>query len=295
MDGTYSGNAAETRRVPEWRKTWRRFAKNRMSVVGLVVLAAILVLSLLAPALAPYDPTYIDMDAFREPPSSAHPLGTDNVGRDVLSRLLYAGQVSMGVGLGAVAIYMIIGIVLGAVAGFLGGWADSVIMRLTDAVMSFPLMVLMIVLVAALGQSVTNIVLIIALVGWPNVARLVRGEVLALKNREFIEAARASGESTLSIIFRQLIPNCLPPIIVNATFGVASAILMEASLSFLGLGTQPPAASWGYMLMDAQSISILTRLPWLWLPPGLMIFLSVICINFIGDGLRDALDPKLKR
>ncbi len=281
--------------VPGWKKTLRRFCRSRMSVLGAFVLLLILLCAVLAPVLAPCDPMEIDMAAFRQPPSAAHPLGTDNVGRDVLSRLLYAGRISMGVGIGAVAVYLVIGVVLGAAAGFLGGWADAVIMRLTDAVMSFPLMVLMIALVAILGQSVANIVLIIALVGWPGVARLVRGEVLSLKNREFVEAARASGEGTLSIIFRQLIPNCLPPIIVNGTFGVANAILTEASLSFLGLGVQPPAASWGYMLMDAQSISILTRMPWLWLPPGLVIFVTVLCINFVGDGLRDALDPKLNR
>ena len=279
----------------EWRKTLRRFCRNKLSVTGGIVLLFIILISALAPLIAPYDPMKIDMMNLQNPPSAQHLLGTDTIGRDVLSRLLYAGRVSMSVGILAVAIYMVVGIILGAVAGYSGGIVDMVIMRLADAVMSFPLLPLIIVMVAIMGTGITNIVLVISIVGWPQVARLVRGEVLTLKSREFIEAARASGESTMSIILTQLIPNCVAPIIVAGTFGVAQAILMEASLSFLGLGIQPPQASWGYMLMDAQSITILSKMPWLWLPPGLVIFISVMSINFIGDGLRDALDPKMKR
>ncbi|MDR2519516.1 MAG: ABC transporter permease [Eubacteriaceae bacterium] len=277
-----------------FKKFARRFCRNRLSLAGLLVLAAIVAASVAAPLIAPYDPLEIFMDAFQAPPSPEHILGTDSVGRDVFSRLLYAGSVSMSVSLIAVSIYSVVGILIGAASGYFGGKFDYIVMRATDTVMSFPLMVLMIVLVAIMGQSVANIVLIIAFVGWPSLARMVRSEILSLKGQEFVEAAVASGEGPASIIFRYLVPNCMPAIIVNVTFGIANAILMEASLSFLGLGIQPPAASWGYMLMDAQSVTILTRMPWLWLPPGLIIFVTVMAINFIGDGLRDALDPKMK-
>ena len=283
------------RREREWHKTLRRFCRNKLSVAGTIIIALIIAASVLAPLLAPYNPMKIDMMHLQQEPSAAHILGTDTIGRDVLSRLLYAGRVSMSVGIVAVMIYVTIGILLGAIAGYMGGTVDMLIMRFAEAVMSFPLLPLIIVMVAIMGTGVTNIILVLAIVGWPQIARLVRGEVLSLKSREFVEAAKASGESSLSIIITQLIPNCVAPIIVAATFGVAQAILMEASLSFLGLGIQPPQASWGYMLMDAQSITILSGMPWLWLPPGLTIFISVMSINFIGDGLRDALDPKMKR
>ena len=304
--GVFSGGASgdteekkktlgDEKKIREWQKTFALFCRNKMSVISLIVVLLIILMSIFASVLAPYDPLEINMSAIQKPPSQEHILGTDTIGRDLLSRLLYAGRVSLSVSVVAVAIYAVVGVVIGAAAGYFGGTFDTVVMRLTDAIMCFPLMVLMIVLVAIMGQNILNIVLIIAIVGWPSLARLVRAEVLSLKNQEFVESAVASGEGTFSIIFRYLIPNCAPSIIVNITFGIATAILMEAGLSFLGLGIQPPQASWGYMLMDAQSITILTRMPWLWLSPSLMIFITVMSINFVGDGLRSALDPKMKR
>jgi peptide/nickel transport system permease protein len=192
----------------------------------------------------------------------------------------------------AVAIYLVIGTVLGVIAGNLGGPVDGVIMRIADVVLSFPSLMLIIVIVSVIGPSIYNVMLVIGLLGWPAVCRLVRGNALSLRERDFVTAARAAGVGTTRTAFRHILPNTLGEIIVAGTFGVAAAILTEAGLSFLGLGVQPPMASWGNMLIDAQSLTILESMPWLWLPPGLMIALSVLSINFVGDGLRDALDPR---
>jgi peptide/nickel transport system permease protein len=229
----------------------------------------------------------------REGPSSGHPLGSDLVGRDVLSRLIYGSRVSLSVGLGAVAIYVMIGMVLGCVAGYFGGWVDMLISRLIDAVLSFPVLMLILVIVGVLGPSLFNIMLVLGLLGWPEVARIVRGQTLAVREELYVLSSEAAGAGSRRIIVKDILPNITSPLIVNATFGVARAILIEAGLSFLGMGVQPPTASWGNMLNDAQSLSILETMPWMWVPPGLMIFIATISINFVGDGLRDALDPKL--
>lgn len=280
--------------VKPGNKIWHRFKRHRLSLVGTIIIAIFVLVALFANLLAPYSFDAIDMTGFQQRPSRNHLLGTDTVGRDVLSRLIYASRISLSVGLVAVSIYLCIGTIIGAVAGYLGGWLDNLIMRFADAMVSFPVLPLVIVLVSIAGNSIYNIMAVIGLVEWPKVARIVRGEILSLREQEFVEAAKAIGESPMSIILRQLLPNVMSPIIVAGTFGIANAILLEAGLSFLGLGVQPPQASWGSMLMDAQSITILTNMPWLWIPPGLAIFLSVMSINFIGDGLRDALDPRLK-
>lgn len=277
-----------------WVKIWQRFKRHKIGLVGSIIILIFILLALFADILSPYEPNYIDMSVLQHPPSGAHLLGTDTVGRDVLSRLLHASRISLSVGLIAVSLYLVIGTILGSIAGYFGGIIDSLIMRIADAVMSFPVLPLVIVLVAVAGNSIYNIIFVIAIVGWPQVARIVRGEIFSLKSREFVEASRVIGEKPFSIIFTQLIPNCVAPVIVASTFGIANAILLEAGLSFLGLGVQPPNASWGSMLMDAQSITILSSMPWLWLPPGLCIFLAVMSINFIGDALRDAVDPRLK-
>lgn len=276
-------------------KVWKRFKRHKTGLVGSVIILIFVLLALFATVISPHEPNYIDMSAFQQPPSMAHLFGTDTVGRDVLSRLLYASRISLFVGLVAVSLYLVIGTILGAIAGYFGGIIDTIIMRIADAVLSFPVLPLVIVLVAVAGNGIMNIVAVIAIVGWPQVARIVRGEIISLKSREFVEASRAIGENPFSIIFTQLIPNCVAPLIVASTFGIANAILLEAGLSFMGLGVQPPDASWGSMLMDAQSITILSNMPWLWLPPGLCIFLAVMSINFIGDALRDAVDPRLKK
>jgi peptide/nickel transport system permease protein len=213
----------------------------------------------------------------------------------VYARLLYAGRISLSVGLVAVAIYVAIGTLLGGLAGYFGGWIDGVIMRLADMVLSFPAIIVIITIVSILGPSIINVMLVIGLMGWPPISRLVRGEFLTLREREFVLASRATGANTGRIIFRHIFPNALTPVIVNATFGMAHAILLEAGLSFLGLGVQPPTSSWGNMLTGSQSITTLEDMPWLWLPPGLMIVIAVLSINFVGDGMRDALDPRSRK
>ncbi len=274
---------------------WSLFRRHRLAVVGMVVMALLVVVAVGAPLLAPSDPNQVSLSAYREAPSLQHWLGTDAQGRDVLSRIIYASRISLSVGLVAVAIYVLIGTVLGGIAGYFGGWVDSIIMRLADVVLSFPSIIVIITVVSILGPSILNVMLVIGLLGWPPIARLVRGEFLTLRGRDFVVASQSVGASSPRIIFRHILPNASTPIIVNATFGVAQAILLEAGLSFLGLGVQPPTASWGNILNAAQSVTILEEMPWLWLPPGAMIVISVLAINFLGDGLRDALDPRARR
>ena len=270
---------------------WQRFRRHRLALAGSIILAALVVLAVFAGPISGHDPYKIDLTAYRKPPTPEHLLGTDASGRDVFSRLLYGAQISLSVGVVAVSIYVVLGLTLGALSGYYGGVTDSVIMRLGDIVMAFPTLVIIITIASVLGPSIYNVMLVIGLLGWPPIARLVRGMFLSLREQEFVLAARAVGVSDRRLIFRHIVPNVLAPIIVASTYGMASAILIEAGLSFLGLGVQPPAASWGNMLNAAQSITILEGLPWLWIPPGLMIALTVLTLNFIGDGLRDALDP----
>lgn len=276
-------------------QTWTRFLRHRLAVAGLVFLILLIVMALFAPWLAPRSPYDIDAEAFQAPPSPRHLLGTDTVGRDVLSRLIYAARVSLSVGLVAVSLYVFIGTLLGAIAGYYGGPVDSIIMRAADVVLSFPYLMLILVIVAMVGPSIYNIMGVLGFLGWPRIARIVRGTFLSLREQTFVEAGRAAGMRDARIIFRHILPNSMAPLLVAATFGIADAILTEAALSFLGLGVQPPTASWGNLLTDAQSLTILEQMPWMWVPPGIMIFLSVLAINFVGDGLRDALDPNLKR
>jgi peptide/nickel transport system permease protein len=272
---------------------WRRFLRHRLALCGAVIVILIMLTAVFAPWLAPREPNHVDLMLAREGPSSGHLLGLDLVGRDVLSRLIYGARVSLSVGLGAVAIYVMIGMVLGCVAGYFGGWIDMLVSRLIDAVLSFPVLMLILVIVGVLGPSLFNIMLVLGLLGWPEVARIVRGQTLAVREELYVLSSEAAGASSRRIIMKDILPNITSPLIVNATFGVARAILIEAGLSFLGMGVQPPTASWGNMLNDAQSLSILETMPWMWVPPGLMIFIATISINFVGDGLRDALDPKL--
>ncbi|HEX6988746.1 MAG TPA: oligopeptide ABC transporter permease [Bacillota bacterium] len=273
----------------------RRFLRHRLAVAGLVVFALLAGMALAAPWLMPYDPNQPAVGAFRSPPSAENRLGTDEVGRDVLSRLIAAGRVSLSVSAGAVAIYVAVGVLLGSVAGYFGGRVDTVLSRLADVVMSFPSLMLILVLVSVLGPGLLNIILVLGSLNWPQVFRIVRGSFLSLREMEFVEAARALGTRDVQVIFKQILPNAMSPILVAATFGMAQAIILEASLSFLGMGVQPPTASWGNMLYNAQSLTVLETMPWLWLPPGLMIVIAVLAINFVGDGLRDALDPRSRR
>ena len=271
---------------------WRRFRRNRLAMLGLVTIIVLSVIAILATVISPYDPLKPDVKAFGKPPSAAHLLGTDQSGRDVLTRLIYGARVSLSVGIVAVSIYLVIGTVLGAIAGYRRGMTDAVIMRITDTVMSFPALIIILAVVPVLGPSIFNIMLVIGLLGWPAVARLVRGEFLSLREREFALAARGIGATDRRIIFRHILPNVAGPLVVVASFGMADAIITEAGLSFLGLGVRPPEASWGQMLNAAIDVGTIIEKPWIWIEPAIAIAVTVLAINFIGDGLRDALDPR---
>jgi peptide/nickel transport system permease protein len=269
----------------------RRFSKHKMAVGGVFIILLLAICAMFASVISPWDPYQIT-NTFSAAPSMQHLLGTDQVGRDVLSRLIYGARVSLTVGLGTVAISVSIGTILGLISGYFGGKIDMLIMRITDIFMSFPDIVLILVVVSIMGPGLANIIIVIGLLRWPSVTRLVRGNVLSIKKMDFVKSAVVLGLKTPRILFLHILPITIAPVLVNATSGMASAIITEASLSFLGMGVQPPMSSWGNMITDAQSISVLTSQPWLWLPPGLLIVLCVLSINFIGDGLRDALDPK---
>lgn len=272
-------------------RVWNAFKGNRRAWFGAITLLLIGLGALLAPALTSYKPETIDMLAFQNAPSRDHLMGTDSVGRDVFSRLLYGGRVSLTISIIAVTINVVVGTLLGAVAGFSGGLLDQIIMRLSDSILAFPLLILVIVAVAIWGSSLTNLVIVIGLMSWPSTARIVRGQVLSIRGEDYIAAATTVGASKARIITRHILPNTLAPIIVIATFDAASIVLLEGSLSFLGLGVQPPNPSWGNMLSDAQSLVTLEKMPWLWVPPGMAIALTVLSLNFIGDALREAFDP----
>ncbi len=269
----------------------RRFRRHKLGMVSLCFLVVLVSLALFAPFLTPYDPNKL-VGKFSAPPSLQNLLGTDQVGRDVLTRLLYATRVSLLVGFAATGIATGVGVVLGLVSGYFGGWVDMILMRFTDMVMSFPYILLVLVAAAIFKPGLWNIILILGFVDWPGVARLVRGNVLSLRETAFVKADIVAGMPTRHTLFSEILPNTIAPILVYATSVVAISILDEAALSFLGMGVQPPTASLGNMLNGAQSLTILTSKPWLWAPPGVVIVLLVLCINFIGDALRDAVDPR---
>ena len=271
----------------------RRFKQHHLATVSLVVLAVLVVAALLAPIIAPYNPDEI-VGGFSKAPTAEHWLGTDQIGRDVLSRLLYATRISLLVGVLATAISTVIGVILGLIAGYFGGAADMIIMRFTDMVMSFPYILLVLVAASIFKPGLWSIILILGFVDWPGIARLVRGNVLSLRESNFIKSDLVAGMPLPYILFSEILPNTAAPILVYATSVLALSMLDEAALSFLGMGVQPPTASLGNMLNGAQSLTVLTKQPWLWIPSGLMIVVLVIAINFIGDALRDALDPRLK-
>lgn len=273
----------------------RQFRKNILAQIGLLIIVVLIVAAVMAPWLTSYDRDAQDLYNVRSAPDENHLLGTDELGRDVLTRLLYAGRVSLLVGLLSTMISVIIGVFLGATAGYFGGAVDFFIMRLVDIFMSFPFFVIAITMAAILGPSIWNVMIIIGVLGWTQVARIVRAEVLSIKEREFVEAARAIGIESFAIISKHILPNILAVIIVYATLGIARGILSEAALSYLGLGVKQPMPSWGNMLSAAQNLQTLSRRWWLWVPPGILVFITVLSINFVGDGLRDAFDPKLKK
>ncbi len=275
-------------------RAWRRFRRHRLALASAVLMVLFVVMFFpLASIVAPIDPAKIEIKEIGLAPGSGHLLGTDLTGRDVWSRVVFGGRVSMSVGIVAVSLSITIGTILGSVSGYYGGRADALIMRVTDTVMAFPTLIILITIVSFIGPGIYNSMLAIGLIGWTGVARLVRSLILSIREMDYVMAAHAVGVEQKWIIVRHVLPNVVAPITVAASFGIAGAILTEAGLSFLGLGVQVPTPSWGNMLNEARNISIIEDMPWFWVPPGLMITICVLCINFIGDGLRDALDPRM--
>ena len=274
------------------RQAWRRFRRHRLAMVGIVIIVLLIIASLLGDSKAALNQ---NLPAMNQPPSREHLLGTDRIGRDILARTLVGGRISLSVGLVAVTFSTSIGIVLGALAGYYRGWLDHIIMRVVDVVLSFPVIILLLCVASLIGPSIFNVMAMIGLLTWPVPCRIMRGQFLTIRERAYVEAANAMGVSDLHIARRHILPNALAPVLVYASFAVATAVLLEAGLSYLGLGVQPPTPSWGNMLNTARNISTMERAVWQWLPPAITTVLFVLAVNFVGDGIRDALDPQSSR
>lgn len=291
-------NLPETVEGP-WQEFFRYFVQNRGAVLGLIVIVVFLLLAIFAPLLAPYAPAQVHESAFRVPPvwiaggSSQFLLGTDDVGRDILSRLIYGARVSLGVGFLVVFLSLSVGTALGLLSGYAGGWVDSMVMRFTDILMAIPSILLAIVIVAVLGPSLVNAIIAVSIVACPNFIRIVRAQVMAEKNKQYVIASKSFGASHLRLVLVNILPNCMAPIIIQGTLGFSEGILGAAALGFLGLGAQPPTAEWGTMLSDSRAF--IESSPWMVTFPGLCILFVVLGFNLFGDGLRDAFDPRLKK
>ena len=295
MSATLATHAAQTTRQPQteagpWRRAWRRLRHRRGAIVGLIVVVLFIVLALFSPWIAPQDPIAASWTAIRKAPDATHWFGTDEIGRDVLSRVIWGTRASLLAGVVSVSISLMLGVPIGLAAGFLGGVVDTIISRITDAFLACPFLILAIALAAFLGPSLVNAMIAIGVSATPIFVRLTRAQVLNVKVEDYIEAARAVGNPPLRIAIRHVLPNVAAPLIVQATLAIAAAIIAEASLSFLGLGQQPPAPSWGSMLNTAKNF--IDNAPWMAIWPGFAIFLLVLSFNLLGDGLRDALDPR---
>lgn len=275
-----------------WSLVWRSFKRDRLAIIGLVFVMIIFLVAVLAPWLSPQDPSAYDLSEVLQAPSSEHLLGTDDQGRDVLSRMMHGCYISISVGFVAVSIYVLIGIIVGGIAGYFGGWIDIVLSRLIEVIICFPVFFLILAVLAFINPSIYNIMIVIGLTSWTGIARLIRGEFLKHRSQDYVQAARVVGGSALRIMFRHILPNSLAPVLVSATFGIAGAILIESSLSFLGFGVQPPTPSWGDIL--SQSRNYMDIAWWLTFFPGAAIFLTITAFNLVGEGLRDAIDPRLK-
>jgi peptide/nickel transport system permease protein len=280
--------------VSPTRQALRRFRRHKLAVIGMVIVGLFILLAVFAPLVARSAPNHVDLLARNQGPTLKHWFGTDRTGRDTFARTLYAGRVSLIIGFAAATISIIIGGALGAISGYFGGWVDSLVMRFTDVVMTFPAIIILLTVAALAGPGVRNTLIIIGLLNWPVPCRLVRAKFLSLRNQEFVQAARAIGCTPAHTIAVHAFPNTVDVLVVYASFGIVNAILLEAGLSFLGLGVQPPTASWGNMINVARNLQTLEEQPWQWVPAGVAIVLTVLATNFIGDGLRDALDPRMK-
>ena len=275
-----------------FRRAFRRFLSHKLALAGFIILLTMALLAATQAVVAPFDPEKPHLFKVNRPPDTVNWLGTDQVGRDVFSRILQGARVSLSVGIVAVSLYVVIGFIIGSIAGLAGGYVDDVLMRFTDFVMTFPTFILIIILAGITGPNIFNIMVIIGIFGWPGLARLFRGNILVMRELEYVMASRALGATQRHIIVRHILPNIVGPVTVAITLGVAGAILAEAGLSFLGFGVTEPAASWGSMINNARGIAFLAGFPWLWIAPGAAISLAVLSINFMGDGLRDAFDVR---
>ena len=296
-DVAVSPALAKTAALTEVRKgstLWQRYRRHKLAVVGLGFMILVVFIAVFAPWLGTIDPTKTSLMDSLKPPSRDHWLGTDLSGRDVWSRIAYASRVSLIAGVASTLLASVIAVILGTISGYYGGFIDNVIMRVTDVIMCIPDLIIIMALVSVLGPGLLNIVIAIGVLGWTGKTRLLRAQILAVREKEYVTAARCSGASDRRIMLRHILPNSFSPLLVAGTLSVAGAILTEASLSFLGFGILPPSPSWGEMLNAARSFTRLQENPWIWMPPGIMILLTVLAINFIGDGLRDSLDPRQK-
>lgn len=287
--------AAAPARVGRGRAAWRRFARLRLAPPSAVVLLLVIGVCVLGPIFYRVDPNTVDPSLFQQGPTAAHLLGTDDAGRDVLARLMYGGRVSLLIGFTAALSANLIGLILGAVAGYFGRLSNSFLTRFAEVLQAFPILIVIISVAALTGPSITLLIVLVALLDWPAAFRVVRSITMSLREQEMIQAVEGLGAGNGRILFRHLLPAMLGPFIVLVTIGTGNIIMLEAGLSFLGLGVPPPTASWGSMLSAAESLSILARMPWLWLPPGLAILITVLTVNFIGDGLRNVVDPRQAR
>ena len=275
-------------------RAFKKLQSNRLAVVGLIFVILTISASIFAPLVTKYDPQKVDLRSMLKPPSSEHILGTDKIGRDVFARIIYGGRISILVGLGSALGAALIGVSIGAYTGYRGGWWDSVFLRISEIVMSFPQIILVLLLVSILGQSLMNLIIIFTLTGWGSLYRMTRAQMLSLREEEYVQALRAFGLSRARICYKHILPNALGPIMVNITLSTAMFILQEAGLSFLGLGVPLNIPTWGNILNVAQDLRILQNYWWVWLPSGITISLFVLAINFVGDGLRDSTDPTLQ-
>lgn len=273
----------------------KSFFKHKLAVMGLAVLVVEILLMIFLPMVIEMDPVAIDNTAFNQAPGQVHLLGTDDVGRDILARVVYGGRISIIIGILATVISVALGLPLGLFAGYYRGKVETFIMRAADIFMSFPSMVLILVVVAVFGSSVPIIIVLIGVLGWPAIAKLIYGNVLSVRSKEYVESEKAIGTGSLKILFCTVLPNSIAPLWVSLAFRISNAMITESALSFLGAGVQPPTASWGNIIQAAANLAVLTRRWWIWIPAGVCLVVTIICINFIGEGVRDALDPKMKR
>ncbi|WP_275579439.1 nickel transporter permease [Halanaerobacter jeridensis] len=292
MGQTEAEGNSDTKESSLWKEAWKRLLKNRIAMLGLAIISILLVVAIFAPVLAPYDPLKTNVIQRLKAPSFSHWLGTDDLGRDILSRIIYGSRISIQVGVISVSLALVLGVTLGVLAGYYGGWIDSLVMRLIDIMLAFPSILLAIVIMAILGPQLSNAMIAIGFVNLPRFARIVRSSVLSVKEEEYVSAAQSLGSSDFRIITKHILPNCLAPLTVQSTLSIATAILEAAGLSFLGLGAQPPTPEWGAMLSSGRSA--IQVAPWVVAFPGLAIMITVLGFNLFGDGLRDALDPKMK-